>query len=435
MASSPNVTRLPVKPTAILTRAADIEPRPVAAIWPGVAYDGKVTLMVGNPGDGKSVLTSDIISRHTTGAPWPCSTERREPGDAMLLSAEDDPEDTIVPRLIAAGADLDRVTLLHGVLDETDGTPKSRLLALDRDIEVLDNALRARPAQLIVIDPLSSYLGHGTDSHNEGDVRVVLAPLAELARKHNAAVLGIRHLRKGSSGSPQDRVIGSVAFTAFARAVYAIVRDPDDPDTRLMLCLKNNLARDNVGYRYTLRSTADDIPYVVWDEEHEIRSAEEILGASAGPERPVHGAEQWLLDVLARGPVPSEDLRTLAKQAGHAWRTVERARKNLAEDRSHGQEIVIERIGGRGSRGAGRWQWRLSNSASSSPPLPAPNSGGVNRVDQTRASSTFSADGDIKTATPPSVRAREGDGGYRCPRCAGEGCRWCGDTGRNPDLL
>src|SRR5690606_24293385 len=104
-----------------------------------------------------------------------------------------------------------------------------------------------RDVRLIIIDPLSAYLGRDTDSHNEGDVRSVLSGLAALATEHRCSVLAVRHLRKSDSSSAQGKVIGSIAFTAAARAVYVVTRDPEDEDVRLVLCAKNNLAPDTAG--------------------------------------------------------------------------------------------------------------------------------------------------------------------------------------------
>jgi putative DNA primase/helicase len=364
------------EPSAIIVTADTVTPVPLDPVWPGVLWAGKPTLLCGDPGLGKSMLTADIAARVTTGAPWPCSTQKREPADVIMLSAEDDPADTLVPRLIAAGADLKRVAFIAGVNEPHDDGIRKTWLSLDRHLLPLHEVLRARKGvRLIIIDPLSAYLGRGTDSHNEGDVRSVLAGVAELAAEHRCAVLAIRHLRKSESTSAQNKVIGSIAFSAAARAVYMVARDPDDEDVRLVLCAKNNLAADNAGYRYVIKVNDESVPYVEWSDERETRTADEVLGSSGIKSLPVDEAERWIRQTLANGPVRSKTMRELARAAGHSWRTIERAREGMSD-------VMIERdvIAGQGWKGP--WQWRLTTPPKATPPPPHANSGGLAEYEQ-----------------------------------------------------
>lgn len=267
-------------PALVTQCAADIERRSLEPLWDGVLWIGKPTLLVGDPGKGKSLVTLDIAARVTTGEPWPCSNDKREPGTVMLLSAEDDADDTIVPRLEAAGADLSKVHIINGVR----GKHGIDWLALDQHWRELTEGMRQFKPKLLVIDPLSSFMGRA-DTNHEGESRKVLAGLAELAKQSRCAVLAIRHFRKGAADSAQGRVIGSVAFTAAARAVYGVAPDPDDEDYRLLLCLKCNLAADTFGYRFHVNETPIGDPFVVWDSVHEYRTAEELLGSSSGASR------------------------------------------------------------------------------------------------------------------------------------------------------
>jgi hypothetical protein len=262
-------------PALITVCAADIEPRKLEPLWDGVLWIGKPTLLVGDPGKGKSLITLDIAARVSTGKPWPCSDVEREPAAVMLLSAEDDPDDTIIPRLQAAGADLSKIQIITGVRNgkEIDW------LALDKHWQQLAEGMKRYEPRLLMIDPLSSYMGRA-DSNHEGESRKVLAGLAELAKQSRAAVLAVRHFRKGASDSAQGRVIGSVAFTAAARAVYGVADDPEDEDYRLMVCIKCNLALDTLGYRFRIAETPAGSPYVAWDAAHDYRTADELLGSS-----------------------------------------------------------------------------------------------------------------------------------------------------------
>lgn len=340
---------------AIVVSAASIPPVPLDPVWPGVLWAGKPTLLCGDPGLGKSMLTADIAARVTTGEPWPCSTESREPADVIMLSAEDDPADTLVPRLMAAGADLKRVSFVAGVNEPRQDGMHKTWLSLDRHLQQLHEALRARNAvRLIIIDPLSAYLGRDTDSHNEGDVRSVLAGVADLAAAHKCAVLAIRHLRKSESSTAQNKVIGSIAFSAAARAVYMVARDPEDEDVRLVLCAKNNLAPDTAGYRYVIKVSDEGTPFVGWSDERETRTADEVLGAAPDNRRAIDDVEEWLLEVLAAGPVHSKRMKELAKEAGHSWRTVERARERCDSSIKIERDVIVGQ-----SIVSAPWQWRL----------------------------------------------------------------------------
>ena len=363
----------------VMVQTSTVNPRKLEPVWPGVLWRGKPTLLVGDPGIGKSMATLDIAARVSTGAPWPCSDQRREAGNVMLISAEDDLEDTIIPRLDAAGADRERIHFVTGVRGE-DG--RIDWLSLDRHWQQLADGVREIQPQLLVIDPLSAYMGR-TDSHNEGDVRKVLAGVAELAKQSRAAVLAVRHFRKGSSDTAQGRVIGSVAFTAAARAVYAVTPDPDDDEQRLVICLKCNLAADTTGYSFKIAATAAGDPFVKWSTKRELRTADEIFGISRNRRSSAEEAADWLSDVLAEGAVPSSELKALAKQVGHSWRSVERAKAATS--------VVVERqlVEGRGRTGP--WEWRLARPPVSHTANPASRVGGLGGVDgNTSVSSTHS---------------------------------------------
>ncbi len=152
-----------LEPQPVTRCAKDIEPRDLEPIWPGVLWIGKPTLLAGDPGLGKSLITVDIAARVSKGSPWPCDTAERAPANVLILSAEDDPDDTIVPRLIAAGAELKRITFFDAVREfDKNGTPHDGAVSLDRHIDALRAALIKSKAQLVIIDPISAFLGRLT---------------------------------------------------------------------------------------------------------------------------------------------------------------------------------------------------------------------------------------------------------------------------------
>lgn len=195
-------------------------------MWQGRIALGKLTLLAGDPGLGKSLLTIALAAHVTCSTPWPVDRTPCPGGKVLLLSAEDDVEDTIRPRLDAAGADPSRVYALEAVFDVNgEGTRRRRMLNLARDIECLDEVLSSGGFRLVIVDPVSAYLG-GVDTHRNADIRVVLAPLAELAARHKVAMVCVSHLTKGAGTSAIYRATGSIAFVAAARAAYVVTRDP-----------------------------------------------------------------------------------------------------------------------------------------------------------------------------------------------------------------
>jgi RecA-family ATPase len=229
----------------VLTRFSDIPPEEIQWLWQGRIARGKLTLIAGDPGFGKSLLTIDLAARVSTGADWPDFPIPAPLGDTVMLSVEDGRADTIRPRLDAAGADCTRVLHLEGATIGDDGKSRPRTLSFKRDMEALEDALKSLPeCRLVIVDPISAYLDD-TDSHKNADVRGLLAPLAELAERLKIAVVLIQHLNKGGTGANAlYRPMGSLAFVAAARAAYIVTKDKNNADRRMMLPAKNNLAKD-----------------------------------------------------------------------------------------------------------------------------------------------------------------------------------------------
>jgi putative DNA primase/helicase len=339
-------------------RVSDIEARPVRWLWPGRIARGKVTMLAGHPGLGKSQVALGIAAIVSSGGQWPVDGTRAERGSVVILSAEDDPEDTIRPRLDAAGADLSRCHIIGAVRDcDSTGRETRREFSLLEDLPRLAMALDGiGDAMLAIIDPITAYLG-ATDSHRNAEVRAALAPLAELAAKYRAAVLAVSHLRKSLDGEAILQVSGSLAFAAAARAVYVITRDPGDATRRLLLPAKNNLGDDRTGYAYTIEPVS--LPggirtsRIAWGPDPVTATADEAMAAASpsrteAPRRSV--AEGWLREILAEGAVPNAEVRAEAEAAGLAWATVRRAADAIG--------VVVVRVGG--IAGNGEWRWSLS---------------------------------------------------------------------------
>lgn len=266
----------------IFRRLSDVQAQPIRWLWPGRFARGKVSMIAGNPGLGKSQVTASLAAIVTTAGCWPVDAARCEAGSVVFLSAEDDAADTIKPRLLAAGADTGRCYTLDAVTDrDADGVARIRSFNLQGDLDRLAALLECiGDVALVVIDPISAYLG-GTDSHKNAEVRAVLAPLAELAARHCVAVICVSHLNKAGGNEAVMRVTGSLGFVAAARAAYIVARDKDDPHRRLFLPIKNNIGNDQAGLAFKVESFEldDDIQTsrVMWDAEPVTVTADEAM--------------------------------------------------------------------------------------------------------------------------------------------------------------
>jgi hypothetical protein len=221
---------------------SQILPEDVSWLWLGRIPAGKVTLFVGNPGKGKSLATIDLAARVSCGCTFPDGSVCAQ-GEVLILSAEDAASDTVRPRLDAAGADVARVHRIKAVkVTLADGQKGESAFSLERDLAKLEEMLTKQPGfRLIIIDPLTAYLGTKVNSWCDAEVRALLTPLVEFAARSGVAVVGIMHMRKSETDA-MLRVSGSIAFVAAARTVWGFGEDPDNPSLRVMVPVKNNLA-------------------------------------------------------------------------------------------------------------------------------------------------------------------------------------------------
>jgi hypothetical protein len=309
----------PLAPKPVTVLLSEVEPEPVRWLWPGRIALGKLTLLCGDPGLGKSFVTLDLAARVSSGKCWPdLPLLPNPPGGVVLLSAEDDLADTIRPRLDAAGANPSRVTAIQAVRRTLlTGQTREDYFDLTEDLPALETAIGVTlDCRLVVIDPLTAYLGK-TDSHKNAEVRAVLAKLFELAARRNVAVLAVTHLNKAGGLPAIYRTMGSLAFVAAARAVWAVVRDENDETgrRRLFVPVKNNLGADESGLAYSLESTGD-VARVAWESTPVEMRADDALGGGQG--------------AAARDDAKRFVVETLQAH-GISERTFRRARKAVAE--------------------------------------------------------------------------------------------------------
>jgi hypothetical protein len=320
-------------PSPVVMRAAsEIRPLAVEWLWEPRLPLGMLSLFAGEPKLGKSLVTVALAATVSRGAPLPLDDRRAGPGSVILMSAEDDPARTIVPRLRAAGSDLDNVHVLEAVrLDDGREVPPS----LRTDVERIDEAAsRLGDCRLLVIDPVSAYLD-GTDDHRNSELRGVLSPLKALAERHDMAVVLVTHLNKTTSVNGKHRVTGSIAYVGACRANYIFGRDRDDPTGRRVLMLDNgcNLTGSVPTLAYQIEDRGDG-PAVEWEAEPVPITTEEALRAEAdakdGPAREeARECRDWLRESLSAGPVLVNDLFKSGKDAGFSPDKLKRAKKSI----------------------------------------------------------------------------------------------------------
>lgn len=318
-------------PRVILRRGCDVEPVPIDWLWPGWLAAGKLHLIGGAPGTGKTTVAVALAATVSSGGRWPDGSRARA-GSVVIWSGEDDNADTLNPRLRAAGAGLQRVHTVGGVIDQGESFPFDP----SRDMAALRDAISGLPdVRLIVIDPVVSAISG--DSHKNAEVRRGLQPLVDLAGELRCALLGVTHFSKGTSGrDPVERITGSLAFGALARMVWVAAKqdtDDDRPARRVLLRAKSNIGPDGGGFAYDLRQEPlPDYPdietsRVIWGDAiegtaREVLADTEAQGEDAEERR---DAVSWLRELLSGGELPVNEVKRQADDSGHAWRTVQRA--------------------------------------------------------------------------------------------------------------
>ncbi len=332
---------------------ADVEPEQVKWLWQGYIPLGKVTVLDGDPGLGKSLLTLDLAARVTTGRDMPDGTPG-VCGGVILLSAEDDLADTIRPRLDAAGADVAKVTALEAVgdVDVETGEVHERPVYLPQDIPAVCQAIQEHGAVLAIIDPLMAFLDGDVNAHRDQDIRRALRPLAQCAQETGAAVVVIRHLNKAPGGKAIYRGGGSIGIAGAARSALLVAEDPDDENKRVLARVKSNLAAPVPALGYQLAQNADGVVSIEWLGVAAHTATSLLATATVDPEERSATEEcaDWLQDQLDTngGWVAAKDAQHEAHAAGFTEKVLRSARLRLCE-----------RPTKEGFGGAGQWVWRV----------------------------------------------------------------------------
>lgn len=278
--------------------ASEVQPEPVDWHWKKRLARGMLTLLVGDPGLGKGLLCATIAAETTNGSRLP-DGKVGEPGGVIIMSPEDSYQHTIVPRLIAAGADLSKIILLSEVPDfDENENQYNRPVSFPEDASILEEAIIECKASLAIIDPVLAMVNGKYDTHKDQEARIALGRVLSVAERQQCAVLGIFHLNKSQSGNVLYRSAASIAFIAMARVGLFLVPDPDNPENgRVLVNHKNNLAAKAVSLRFTIEQTSDEIGYVKWNGESTY-TEQELLNQSTPTDNPKSEQETGLIDVL-----------------------------------------------------------------------------------------------------------------------------------------
>lgn len=318
--------------------AADLEPEPIHWLWRHWLAIGKLHLLVGSPSVGKTTLALNLAAIITRGGQWPdgsCSPQ----GNILIWSGEDNPEDTLLPRLLANQADPSRIYFV-GEVNENN---KLRAFNPARDIPKLyEKVSQIGGVQLILIDPVVNVVSG--DSHKNGEVRRDLQPLVELASKLQCVILGITHFSKGTLGrDPLERVIGSIAFTALARMVLvaAHIVDKNGALKRLLVRAKSNNGPDGDGYYYQLEQvTLSQHPgvlssQIIWGELVEGSAQALLVDTTVDDQSVLKETIHFLKILLSEGPLCKKEIDEKAREAGFKDISLRRAKAFLGIEALH----------------------------------------------------------------------------------------------------
>ena len=304
----------PQEETVEIIRMSEVDTQTVEWLWEPYIPFGKVTIVQGNPGEGKTYFAMYLTAACTNRQQLP-NGELLEPFNVIYQTAEDGLGDTVKPRLIEAGADLDRVL----VIDDRE----SMLTLTDKRIE---RAIRENQAKLLIIDPIQAFLGAQVDMNRANEVRPIFRALGEIAEAHDCAILMIGHLNKASGSQSTYRGLGSIDMTAAVRSLLFIGKVRDDPATRVLTHEKSSLAPPGKSLAFSL----GDADGFRWLGEYQL-TADELLSGSEHTPTKVERAEKLILSLLENGRVcPSSVIDKAAQEQGISPRTVRSAKRNLA---------------------------------------------------------------------------------------------------------
>ncbi len=294
-----------------LINMEDIKCENVGWLWyPFVPY-GKITIIQGDPGEGKTTLVLQMIAKLTRGETI-INEETKEPINVIYQTAEDGLSDTIKPRLVAANADCSKVL----VIDDKE-TPLTML-----DVR-LEKAISETGARLVVLDPIQGFLGADVDMHRANEIRPVMKHIAEIAEKYRCAIILVGHMNKNSNGKSSYRGLGSIDFQAAARSVLIVGRVKGEPEVRVVCHVKSSLAPEGKSIAFRL----DKEEGFQWIGEYDV-SVDDLLAADNRGQK-VREAKEFLKEILKSGSMTQKEISEEAENHGIKNKTLWNAKSDL----------------------------------------------------------------------------------------------------------
>ncbi len=296
-----------------MIKMSEVQSQEIEWLWyPFIPY-GKLTIVQGDPGDGKTTLILNIAAKLSKGEGLDNDMKLTEPMNIIYQTAEDGLADTVKPRLEKAGADCERIV----VIDERD---KSLSMADER----LEEAIIQTGARMLILDPIQAYLGGGMDMNRANEARDMTKRLGALAEKYKCAIILIGHMNKASGNKAAYRGMGSIDFFAVARSVLLVGRVEGEPNIRAVVQIKNNLAQFGHPKAFELMESG-----FKWLGDYEI-TADEVLGGIAPKANKLEQAKQMLRELAeTANAVQSNEIFDMAEEQGISKRTLENAKKEL----------------------------------------------------------------------------------------------------------
>lgn len=295
-----------------LLTMSDIPTEEARWLWYPYLPKGKITIIQGDPGEGKTTFVLALTALLTHGLPMPGCTESLPPMNIIYQTAEDGLADTVKPRLTALGADCSKVL----VIDESE----RELTLSDRR---LAQAIQKAGAGLLVLDPIQAYLGEGVNMHRANEIRPIFKRLGQLAEQTGCAIVLVGHMNKMQGAKSAYRGLGSIDFRAAARSVLLVGRSKDDPETRVVVHDKSSLAPEGASILFSLHSDTG----FSWSGFCDTTASELLSGSGPGVTK-TEQAERLLLELLKGGEVASEELLKQSSALGISERTLKIAKQN-----------------------------------------------------------------------------------------------------------
>lgn len=346
----------------LVQRASEIEDEDVDWLWMHRIPAGTLSRVDGNPGLGKSVMTLDLAAKVSTGEPLPGSDEVRPPADVLVMAAEDD-KATIKRRLVAAGADLDRVHIVT-----------SEMLTLPKNNRVLERMIEERDIRLAIIDPLMAFLGEKVNANQDHDVRKVLRPLRAIAERTGAAILLVGHLNKSDNTTSIYRSVGSIGLLASVRVAMLVAEHPTEPNRRALSVSKSNLGPKPESWVFEVVDGGRGDPLVKWIETADL-SADDLLKGRPTTSDKGSLAKALLVEMLTGTDVAANEILAEAARRQIGESMVRAAKKALGVNH---YDLPADP----GTKGHGRSMWTLDD------------------VPQRSLTASASATNDLKKARP-----------------------------------